>query len=411
MQNVKITPVFLLSFLFYHATGQVCLSGNCTSGYGTLQLTSGARYVGNFAEGKFDGPGEIRWPNGAITEGYFVADSLYSGQYRFEEPDYPVYTYYSGPMRNYKPHGTGRCKNEFHAYAGEFADGLPHGKGVDTVFFGYLKIYRGDFSGGRFVSGVKWEFSENYHLTKYEGQFYNHMPHGQAKYYEESELIYDGEWREGKYQGKGKLYANGKLKYEGEFIQGKMDGRGIRFDRYKDKYIEGFYSGDTLYGPVKIFVNHQLVYEGGYENESRTGEGILYENGKKRYAGEFKNNLPEGKGVYFEDSLRYDGVFTGNAITGTGTLSDTNGIIYYTGGFENKAFQGFGTFYETYPQPQYEGDFVNGLREGNGTLYLPKNDVFKGVFRAGKPESGLYFKKGKPKGKKVVYSNGKFKKG
>ena len=56
-----------------------CITGDCVNGYGTYIWFSGAKYVGNFKEGKSNGFGSYTFPNGPEIKGGWI-DGRYAGK-------------------------------------------------------------------------------------------------------------------------------------------------------------------------------------------------------------------------------------------------------------------------------------------------------------------------------------------
>jgi hypothetical protein len=60
-----------------------CVSGNCITGFGTMQFLSGNKYVGNFLNRKREGKGVFYFNNGDKFEGTWNADLKTNGTYTF----------------------------------------------------------------------------------------------------------------------------------------------------------------------------------------------------------------------------------------------------------------------------------------------------------------------------------------
>lgn len=60
-----------------------CLSGDCSTGFGTMQFPSGNKYVGSFVNRKREGKGTFYFNNGDKYEGTFKADLKDNGTYTF----------------------------------------------------------------------------------------------------------------------------------------------------------------------------------------------------------------------------------------------------------------------------------------------------------------------------------------
>jgi hypothetical protein len=60
-----------------------CISGNCNTGYGTFQFSSGNKYTGNFKDHRFEGEGVFLFANGDKFEGTFHNNEKASGTYQY----------------------------------------------------------------------------------------------------------------------------------------------------------------------------------------------------------------------------------------------------------------------------------------------------------------------------------------
>ena len=80
---MKIKSFFLLSFFLFilaqasgNAFGGACLKGNCVNGYGTYTWRDGAKYVGEYRDGKRHGQGTKTWPDGTVKRGIWENGKL-----------------------------------------------------------------------------------------------------------------------------------------------------------------------------------------------------------------------------------------------------------------------------------------------------------------------------------------------
>lgn len=60
-----------------------CLAGNCVTGYGTLQFSSGNKYIGNFKNSKMEGQGVFYFTNGDKFDGICHNNERSSGTYYY----------------------------------------------------------------------------------------------------------------------------------------------------------------------------------------------------------------------------------------------------------------------------------------------------------------------------------------
>jgi len=54
----------LLGLFSFQSSAQKCVKGDCESGYGTLVYPSGAKYIGEFSNGKLHGKGIFYYSDG-----------------------------------------------------------------------------------------------------------------------------------------------------------------------------------------------------------------------------------------------------------------------------------------------------------------------------------------------------------
>jgi hypothetical protein len=137
-------------------------------GKGTSTNQSGTKYVGEFKGGRFDGQGTLTFKDGADYIGGF-RDGVFHGQ----------------GSSNF-PNGA--------KYVGMFMDGNRHGQGTYTAPSG----------------------------AKHVGEFRYGKPNGLGTYTFADGKKYVGEFRDGNYHGQGKMFgSSGNLIYSGRHIDGK----------------------------------------------------------------------------------------------------------------------------------------------------------------------------------------------
>lgn len=174
-------------------TGSMLPTGKY-EGYGTLVMTSGEIYEGNWKNGKRHGDGKITYSNG---------------------------DWYDGNWQN----GTQQGQGEFHyarsgnVYKGNFSGGKFHGYGVMTYGSGDFSSYRGSWSDG-IINGSGVMFYRN--GAKYDGEWKNNKRHGQGTYTWENGEKYVGSFVDGNMTGTGTVYfSNGSVKESGQFYNGR----------------------------------------------------------------------------------------------------------------------------------------------------------------------------------------------
>ncbi|MCD7806597.1 MAG: hypothetical protein LUH19_04555 [Lachnospiraceae bacterium] len=131
------------------------------------------------------------------------------------------------------------------------------------------------------------------------------------------------------------------------------------------------YSYDSLFlrftsGTVQIkAASGYLAYEGEVADGAVTGYGTLY----------------NSDGV-----MVYQGNFEYNEYQGTGTRYYDDGTLMYTGDFEDNEFSGSGKLYRENGTLEYEGEFLAGYKEGSGSLYDAAGSlIYTGTFTRDEP--------------------------
>ena len=264
-------------------------------------------------------------------------------------------------------------------YAGEFKDGLFHGKGTLTWP-----------NGGH-----------------YEGEFEHGLMNGQGTIHSSNGDLYIGDFVDGLIAGKGKMTRENGEWYEGEFKNDTFHGQGVfttvSGDQYSGEFIDGVLSGEG-----RITFTNGNSYEGGVQDWTFNGKGIYRYASGKQHSGQFKDGVPNGEGVIeYDDGDRYEGgvndwdqfhgqgsytmasgeqyegVFEGGVASGAVTVRKDSGKELYQGELENWAYSGDGelTREDGY---HYKGGFEYGAYNGVGTLTIPDFGVYKGEFLYGR---------------------------
>ncbi len=268
---LKSFPVLLLSFFVISSIqAQVrCTEGNCSNGYGTCLFSNGAKYVGEFKDGKLHGRGIFYYTDGNKYIGDWL-DQKRSGKGRMI---YANGDEYFGTFENNLVQGYGHMKYaNGNQYEGYWTNERPTGKGT--------------FS---FLDG-----------SRYEGNFSNGVFHGQGTFFYQDDKKYVGQWENGKKHGNGTLYtANGQA-IGGQWVKGEYQADWQRYtaniDTLSSRDCNQFYCNN---GNGKYRYADGTLYIGAFENGYPKGEGnVMYTNGN-RYAGGWLEGLPNGRGVMF----------------------------------------------------------------------------------------------------------------
>ncbi|MCG6138958.1 hypothetical protein [Leptospira mtsangambouensis] len=201
----------------------------------------------------------------------------------------------------------------FEEYRGEFLDSNRHGKGILD-----RRTMDGDY---------------------YEGDFYNDRYHGYGIWTKLKTEPWPKEENE-----------NAPLRYEGEFFEGVPHGDGILTTRNGTEYIGKFRKGGVCYkgncqnGYGEFIFWNGSHYKGDFKDGMESGKGTFYDsNNKLRYTGEFKegrywgygvsvsytSRIVDGKKVYYPH-VRYEGMHEDGYEKGFGKKSgfgDDSGTI------------------------------------------------------------------------------------
>ncbi len=311
-----ILPTILLLLIWSSAITSLnaqCLTGNCQNGSGAYRYTNGAKYYGQFADGK--------------------------------------------------PHGKGTMDyNAKSRYAGDWKNGVREGQG--SMIYQNGDIYVGPFTKGR-VQG------DNGTMTyakgdKYVGQWVSDQPNGQGVYHFKSGERYEGQFKSGDFEGQGKLYYPDRAYFEGLFKENKKHGLG-KLVKPNGEVVEGSWNNGTEVNttttkPTAVASNNQKPTQSSTaattqpparkptppsiaapkterENtvELRNCNSVYCTKGKgyfdysdgTRWIGEFKDGLPYGKGVcFYSNGDRYDGEWQNNAPNGEGIMKFATGRVY-----------------------------------------------------------------------------------
>jgi hypothetical protein len=160
--------------------------------FGTVTLTDGDKYIGEFKDGKENGQGTLTYSYGGKYVGAWK-NGEYNGQGTYTHPNGDKYV---GGFLNGSRHGKGTLTDaKGHKLVAEFKNGEPNGQGTFTS-----------------VNG-----------SKYVGEFKNGEYNGQGTYTYVLGNRYVGEWKDGKENGRGTFYAiNGSVTSQGIWADGKL---------------------------------------------------------------------------------------------------------------------------------------------------------------------------------------------
>lgn len=183
------------------------------SGQGTLWVTDGSTYVGEWKKNDINGNGEFRASDGSVLSGEFQKYSLKNGTYTYTDGKQTITRYikkgkltsqvhitvegnnYDGSIKDGELEGNGYIVYaNGDIYDGTLSGGLKSGTGTYTWTSGdhYVGQWNGDVMSG---SG-KYYFSAG-ETPVLEGDFANNKPDGNCTYYRDDGRTYDTQWENG----------------------------------------------------------------------------------------------------------------------------------------------------------------------------------------------------------------------
>ena len=196
------TPFFLFA---------QCISGNCINGTGTYNYPSGAKYIGEFKNGKMNGWGMCTYSNGSM---------------------------YKGEWLNGYPHGEGKKvlanKKEWSGkwVKGRAIDRRGNTINVEALLNGpkqsntQLLAKNTNTEGciyGNCIDGKGIYVYKN-QSARYEGTFQGELAHGKGTIYYADGNVYTGDWVNGYFEGYGVLTTNDGKKITGYWKASKHIG-------------------------------------------------------------------------------------------------------------------------------------------------------------------------------------------
>lgn len=131
----KAILILVIGLFWCNASFAECIEGNCKNGQGTYTWTDGAKYVGEFKDGKWNGEGTFTTSMGTYVGGW--KDNNKDGL--------GTLTWVSGEFAGDK-------------YVGEFKDDKKHGQGIYTWASG--SKYAGKFKDGQLYKQGTWTYED-----------------------------------------------------------------------------------------------------------------------------------------------------------------------------------------------------------------------------------------------------------
>ena len=182
-------------------------------------MASGAKYVGSFQNGKYQGAGRYTRPDGSVYEGHFHHNQ-FDGTGREVGTDGSVYV---GEHRAGKRNGLGKMTwPSGQVYEGGWVDDQWFGHGQLQLKDG--SVYDGEFVDGQRAGRGTLQYANG---NKYSGDFDRGQPNGVGTFWYTSGEVYTGEVKNGSTHGQGKSVFKSGDWYEGETKDGTWHGWGV----------------------------------------------------------------------------------------------------------------------------------------------------------------------------------------
>ncbi|XP_071484586.1 alsin-like [Diadema antillarum] len=220
--------------------------------FGNAGVHKDAVYEGTWLNGKPNGKGILRWPDGKKYTGNFLQGLQQGhGVLTIPGPDPSQQEVYEGQWHDGRMHGVGVLRyHNGSVYQGEFQDGVLHGHGTLQIGNTAVQdIYIGEWRNGkRHGYGV---IDDNSRGEKYMGMWHDDHRHGNGLVITLSGIYYEAVFSHNKMSGSGVLVTEDGTCYEGELATGPtLNGKGTLTLPNGD-VLEGTFNG--LWGDgVKI---------------------------------------------------------------------------------------------------------------------------------------------------------------
>lgn len=187
---IKLLHTFAAVLLGLNMLIAQCIEGNCVNGKGTMVYPSGAKYVGDFKDGRIEGVGVLHYSNQDKYYGEWKNQQRQGkGRMVFKSGDV-----YFGAFLENKMTGLGKMTYvNGNIYDGEWLSGQPSGQGVMTFKNG--DVYSGNFENGLFNGQGEMKYADH---SIHRGSWQNGMKHGEGVFITKYGDIVEDEWSEGR---------------------------------------------------------------------------------------------------------------------------------------------------------------------------------------------------------------------
>lgn len=379
--NKKIlgTIAFLLLVLSF-ASGQ-CVSGDCMNGTGIYLFPSGAKYIGQFKNGKMEGIGSCYYTDGSKYQGEWeesypqgngikiLADGsrqkgeFIKGEYQIPNPPAPapaekVDAFAATPEKAAEP-----VKKE-EQQKGCISGDCKNGKGIYIYPSG--AIYIGEFKEGEIHGIGACHYSDG---TKYQGEWVFRYPEGRGTKTFADGTKWTGRWKKGQ-----------PVDESGNLVTNLFPGKEIAAEEGNGNIQAGCVSGDCENGDGAFAYADGSKYEGQFLKGKPHGKGTFTHYDGDKYVGEFKNGFQDGKGtMYWKNGT----LTSGSWKMGEFVADQAVAAAPKTGCVQGDCQDGRGTFIKKEDNSKYVGSFRNGAPEGEGIMYFANGEQYSGQWEAG----------------------------
>lgn len=274
-----LSVAFFLAVAFLPYLSAQCLKGDCYNGKGTYLYPSGAKYIGQFRNGKIHGQGILYFSNG----------NKYVGDWK--------YNYREGYGRLVFSNGD--------EYEGQFLRSKFNGEGA-------LSYHSGD---------------------EYDGEWVDDKMEGRGIYSFRNGDRYEGSFRDNKFDGNGTMFYGIGGKYVGNWKDNKKNGEGTLYDKNGNATVGFWVDGKIINRDKEEPITHTETGEDEdlrncNKSFCRDGQGVYTYSDGSKWIGYFKDGMPEGKGTcFYANGNKYTGEWKRHAPHGKGVMRYRSGRV------------------------------------------------------------------------------------
>jgi hypothetical protein len=376
----KIIGVIALLFFATSVASAQCVSGDCMNGTGIYLFPSGARYVGQFKNGKMNGIGSCYYTDGSkyqgeweesypqgngikiLADGSRLRGEFVKGEYQEPPPPPPVVE----PVRQEDPVAVAAAEPppppKEEQQTGCISGNCKNGKGIYIYPSG--AIYIGEFKDGEIHGIGACHYSDG---SKYQGEWVYRYPEGRGTRTFPDGTKWTGRWKKGQ-----------PIDENGNIVENLLPGKEVEAQEGQGNIQTGCVSGDCQSGEGVFAYADGSKYEGEFRNGKPNGKGTFVHFDGDRYTGGFKNGFYDGRGtLYWKDGTVSSGIWKNGEFAGEQAVAATTGCI------QGDCKNGRGTFVKKEDGSKYSGAFRNGLPQGEGIMQYANGEQYSGQWEDG----------------------------